>query len=218
MQQKLRRKVAELEKLKEIDRERQRISREMHDDIGAGLTQIILMSESAKAKATTANEKELTEVADTSRKLVGNLSEIIWSLNSENKSLDHLCAYLREQLDKQLDYAGIEYTIRFPDDNKDVFLSNEQRRNILLVTKEIVNNAIKHSGAKNISVKMELCKNDLRIEVADNGKGFDTTVTYPGNGLKNMRNRIAESGGTMEIDSSPDNGSRFTYSIPVNTT
>jgi signal transduction histidine kinase len=212
---KLRKKLAELEKQREIDRERQRISREMHDDIGAGLTQIILMIESAKAKSTNGNEKELVDVANTSRTLVANLSEIIWSLNPENKSLDQLCAYLREQLNKQLEYAGIEYSIQLPEDRTDIILSNEQRRNILLVTKEIVNNAIKYSKAKNISIKAELINEGLAFIVQDDGSGFDTAKSYPGNGLKNIRSRIAEMGGNLQISSFEGTGSKFEYFISL---
>lgn len=212
---KLRKKLAELEKQREIDKERQRISREMHDDIGAGLTQIILMIESAKAKATSGNEKELVDVANTSRTLVGNLSEIIWSLNPENKSLDQLCAYLREQLNKQLEYAGIEYSIHLPEDRTDIILSNEQRRNILLITKEIVNNAIKYSKAKNISIKAELINEGLAFIIQDDGAGFDTAKNYPGNGLKNIRSRVADLGGKVKIRSGEGAGSRFEYFISL---
>jgi len=212
---KLRKKLAELEKQREIDKERQRISREMHDDIGAGLTQIILMIESAKAKATNGNEKELVDVANTSRTLVGNLSEIIWSLNPENKSLDQLCAYLREQLNKQLEYAGIEYSIQLPEDRTDIILSNEQRRNILLVTKEIVNNAIKYSKAKNISIKAELINDRLAFIIKDDGAGFDTGRNYHGNGLKNIRSRVTEMGGQLKIESGEGDGSNFEYFISL---
>jgi len=212
---KLRKKLAELEKQREIDKERQRISKEMHDDIGAGLTQIILMTESAKAKATNGNEKELVDVANTSRTLVGNLSEIIWSLNPENKSLDQLCAYLREQLNKQLEYSGIEYSIQLPDDRTDIILSNEQRRNILLITKEIVNNAIKYSKAKNISIKAELINEGLAFIIQDDGVGFDMLKNYPGNGLKNIKSRTVDLGGKMKIRSAEGAGSRFEYFISL---
>jgi signal transduction histidine kinase/ligand-binding sensor domain-containing protein len=217
-QQKLKIRVAELEKQKEIDKERQRISREMHDDIGAGLTQITLMTESVKQKAGIHKQKELDDIAGTSRKLVGNMSEIIWSLNPENKTINHLMAYLREQLNKLLEYAGLEYSILLPESNKDILLTNEQRRNILLATKEIVNNVIKHSHAKLVIVKSFIDNNRLSFEIGDDGKGFDLSKKYSGNGLHNIRHRVEELKGNLIIDSQPGKGARFIFSIPLGST
>ncbi len=214
-QRKLKRQLAEMEKQREIDRERIRISREMHDDIGAGLTQITLMSESVKSKPGFRGNKELEDISGTSRKLVNSMSEIIWSLSPENKTLDQLCAYMREQLNKQLEYSGMNYKIDLPENGREIMLSNEQRRNILLVTKEIVNNAIKYSSANTISIQAEVKNNSLAFIVEDDGKGFEIDKIYRGNGLKNIRTRIEELGGKMELVSEPGKGSRFKYSISV---
>lgn len=211
-QNRLKEKIRQLEKQRALDLERQRISREMHDDIGAGLTQIALMTESVKNKLQT---KELDDIAGTSRKLVGNMSEIIWSLNQENKSLEHLCAYLREQLNKQLEYTDTDYIIDLPHNGKDIILSNEQRRNILLVTKEIVNNAVKYSGAKSISVNAVIENSKLVFKIADNGRGFDTSASYSGNGLRNIKYRVEELGGKLQIISSVGNGAVYIYSVPL---
>lgn len=217
-QKKLRKKVEALERQREIDKERQRISREMHDDIGAGLTQITLMSEFAKNKNRDENEKELADIANTSRKLVSNMSEIIWSLNPDNKSLEQLMAYLREQLNKLLEYSGLTYNIALPENGKDILLNNQQRRNILLVTKEIVHNAIKHSGAKKMSIKAIINNGSIEMEIADDGKGFDTEIVYGGNGLKNIRQRVEEMGGELTISSETGKGSRFSYTVFLSTT
>ena len=215
---KLKKRLAELERQREIDKERQRISREMHDDIGAGLTQITLMSESAKNKSTAGNEKELNDIATTSRKLVSNMSEIIWSLNPENKTLEHLLAYLREQLNRQLEYSGKQYHIDFKETGQQFVLSNQQRRNILMITKEIVNNAIKHSEANNIWVQADIKNNNLELVVKDDGKGFDVAKGYVGNGLKNIRTRAEEMGGKLSIESEEGKMSRFICTIPLHST
>ena len=214
-QRKLKMQLAEFEKQRELDKERQRISREMHDDIGSGLTQIVLMSESVKNKTGAGGEKELSDITHTSRQLVNNMSEIIWSLGTENKTLDQLCSYMREQLNKQLEYAGMNYKIELPEYGNDIILSNEQRRNILLVTKEIVNNAIKYSKAKNILIKGEIKNSNLSFIVEDDGRGFEIDKIYRGNGLKNIKTRIEELGGKMESVSEPGKGSRFKYSFSV---
>ena len=214
-QRKLKKQLAILEKEQQMDKERQRIPREMHDDIGAGLTQITMMSEFAKNKAGMGDSKELNDIAETGRRLVSSMSEIIWSLNPENKTLGQLTAYLREQLNKQLEYSGIAYQLDFTDEGRDIVLSNEQRRNILLTTKEIVNNAIKYSTAKNILVKISLNKNLLEFCISDDGCGFDTDTAYSGNGLKNIQHRIAELGGELVIRSEKGKGSQFTYTVQL---
>lgn len=211
-QRKLQSKLLELEKEQQIEKERQRISREMHDDIGAGLTQITLMSESAKNNS---GGNELNDIAETSRKLVNSISEIIWSLNPQNKTLEQLTAYLREQLNKQLEYTKINYDILLPENGKDILISTEQRRNILLVTKEITNNSIKYSGAKNLLIEMQLSNNIIYFKIEDDGLGFDTGISYTGNGLKNVQHRIEELGGKIEIKSQKGKGSSFFYTVPL---
>jgi signal transduction histidine kinase len=215
VQRKLRKKIREFEEQERLNRERHRISREMHDDIGAGLTQIIMMSESAKHKKADAGNRELEDIADTSRRLVNSMSEIIWSLNPENKTLEQLFAYMREQLHKQLEYSGIPYNLDLPEGYGSMLLGNEQRRNILLVTKEIVNNAVKHSNASSLSVAASVDGQQVIFTISDNGRGFDSNRVSGGNGLRNIRHRVEELGGTLELETSPGNGCRYTYSIPV---
>ncbi|MBC7887787.1 MAG: tetratricopeptide repeat protein [Ferruginibacter sp.] len=199
-------------------KERRRISREMHDDIGAGLTQITLMSEHARLNNQPTYVNDLAAIATTSRKLINNMSEIVWSLNPENKSLDLLLAYLREQLNKLLEYSDIDFTISFPEIHSDVILSNEQKRNILLTTKEIVHNAVKYSKAKNITVTASLNSGILVFDIADDGCGFDATASFSGNGMKNIKQRIQEIGGELHIQSTVGTSTAFSYSIPLSLT
>jgi len=210
---KLKRQIAELQQSKVLNEERLRISREMHDDIGAGLTQITLMSEAAKLHQQ--NIQPLEEIAGTSRKLVGSINEIIWSLNPENQSLAQLLAYLREQLNQLLEYSGINYKIDFPENNEAVILTNAQRRNLLLVTKEIVHNAIKHSKARNIKIRCKKEESSIVFDITDDGIGFDVSGNGSGNGLRNIRRRIEELGGELLIQTNTGAGSQFNYSIPV---
>ncbi len=200
------------------EQERKRISREMHDDIGAGLTQIVLISESIRKKVGNANEKEISDIAATSRKLVNNMSEIIWSMNPENKTLGQLLSYLREELNKQLEYAGLNFALDLQEPEREVIMSNVQLRNIVLVTKEIINNSIKHSNAKNIEIRMMKKENRLIGHIVDDGCGFDLQQKSAGNGLKNIRQRIEELGGELFIQSKPGQGSDFEFIIPLSST
>jgi signal transduction histidine kinase len=196
-------------------KERKRISREMHDDIGAGLTQITLMSEHARIHNQPTYVNDLSAIALTSRKLISNMSEIVWSLNPENKTLEQLFAYLREQLNNLLEYSDMDYAIDFDETNAGITLSNEQKRNIILATKEIVHNAVKYSKAKNISIKAAVENDILSFNIEDNGCGFDTSAGFTGNGLRNIKQRIEEIGGQLSINSVKGESTAFVYQLPV---
>ncbi|MEO7264796.1 MAG: 7TM diverse intracellular signaling domain-containing protein [Ferruginibacter sp.] len=185
--------------------ERKRISRELHDDIGAGLTRIVLMSDSIN-NHTKENIPVLDNLTETCRKLVNDMGEIVWSLQPENNTLAQVIAYLREELNKMLEYSGIGYNLSFPDAIPEIILSNEERRNMLMIVKEAVHNAVKYSAASNIIVEMQLQPDRIFVTIKDNGKGFDTNEKSNGNGLKNMHQRILETGGQLNIISAPGQG------------
>lgn len=212
-QKKLKNKLVILERQHQIDKERQRIAREMHDDIGAGLTQMALMSVSAKNKTGESRKDELEDIYKTSQKLIENINEIIWTLNPDNKTLEQLLSYLREQLHKQLEYSGISYQLRIPENGRDILLTNEQQRNMLLITKEIVNNAIKYSNAHNLIVEVEFTGNKLHFLIEDDGIGFNENDVSVGNGLKNIRHRIETLGGELQMNTQMNTGTSFTYSF-----
>jgi signal transduction histidine kinase len=215
-QRKLEKQLREMFLQQKIDNERHRISREMHDDIGAGLTQIILMSEAATKNNTPG--RELTQITTTSRKLISSISEIIWSLEADNKTLQEMIYYQREQLNNLLEYAGFDYSIELPEDGADIVLTNEQTRTILLVTKEVVNNSIKHSGGTSIRVKASLALPILRFEISDDGCGFDINKAVHGNGLKNIQHRAERLDGQWAIITKPGDGFRFEWDIRLRTT
>ncbi len=194
--------------------ERKRIGRELHDDIGAGLTRITLMSDAAKNKANV-SAKEIEEIAQTCRRLVGNMGEIVWSLNPENNSLELLIAYMREELHKLLEYSGIAYSLLLPEFNSSIKLNNAQRRNILLVTKESVHNAVKYSQAKNINIIAELNNNVLNFKIDDDGIGFNESTVRNGNGLRNIRQRIQEIDGSISFISLEAKGTQVAFSVPI---
>ncbi|MBO9681849.1 MAG: hypothetical protein J7502_04120 [Flavisolibacter sp.] len=203
-QRKLRKQLRELEKQAAIEAERYRISRDMHDEIGSGLTQIALMSEliETQKKADEELKKDVGTISSSARKLVGNMSEIIWALNPRNDSLENLLAYLREQTLAYFEPFNIRYVIQFPDEVPFVKLSNEQRRNLFLVAKEALNNALKHSGADEICLSMEYKNNAIHFYISDNGKGIgENKVKTASNGLRNMRKRMADIGGIFDLDS-----------------
>lgn len=214
-QRKLKVRILRLEQQQALNRERERIGREMHDDIGAGLTQITLMSEAMKRRVKIKNQDRLDEIISTGRMLINNISEIVWNLNPENNTLKQLLAYLREQINKLLEYSSIDYKMTYPAEIPDLILSNQQKRNLLMVAKEIINNCIKHSEAKHLDISIVLKNNDLIFVLADDGKGFDVNNSKCGNGLNNMKKRIIELQGELVIESSLQDGTTFRYSVPL---
>lgn len=193
------------------EQERKRISREMHDDIGAGLTRITLMSEAAKNKKD--NTDELNEIAITGRKIVGNLSEIIWSMQPNNNNLEQLFSYLREQLNELLEYTNIEYDISLSNIEINQKISSNISRNIIMISKEIVNNAIKYSQCKQLKFNITFKNNIIILQITDNGIGFDNTQKSSGNGLKNIESRILEIGGTIQFVSN-NSGTSYQLEVP----
>ncbi|MBN8836830.1 MAG: hypothetical protein J0I09_06205 [Sphingobacteriia bacterium] len=195
------------------EEERIRISKELHDDIGAGLTQITLMSEAAKNKYNAF--EELSEIAKTGHKLVNNMSEIIWSMHPENKTVEQFFIHIREQLNELLEYTSIEYSINLPESADNILLKDEYKRDILLITKEIVHNAIKYSEATYIAINAKTTSTTLTFSITDNGIGFDMNHIRPGNGLKNMQQRVKGIQGSIKIETAPGNGTTFLYTIPL---
>lgn len=211
--QKLKKRIADLERQQLLEKERQRIGREMHDDIAAGLTQINMMSRIVAHNKDNAHEQELLEIAETSNKLITNMGDIIWNLSNPLNFIDFI-AHLRERLHKALLNSKITYQLDLPHiTNSSINLSPEKQRNLMLITQEIVHNAVKHSDAKNIVVKLIINHKQLHFTVTDDGKGCDFNEAKKGNGLKNIRYRIQQINGTIDITSKTEKGSRFDYSV-----
>ncbi|HEY8661420.1 MAG TPA: two-component regulator propeller domain-containing protein [Hanamia sp.] len=213
---KLKKKIRLLEKQKALEDERNRISKEMHDDLGAGLTQISLISEAAKRrnKAGRFPGDELNDISKTSKQLIENVSEIIWAMNPEFDTLSSMIAYLREQLSKLLEYSGKLYYIQLPEVYTDMNIANSKRKNISILLKEAVNNAIKHSNATSIYVKIVLINDQLQIEIKDNGQGFDVNNVSTGNGIKNYSFRTGLLNGTSNVISD-NSGTEVYFRIPL---
>jgi signal transduction histidine kinase len=213
----LRKQRAVLEKQLAIQVERQRISSEMHDDIGAGLSGIKLLTEVTKGKikdetASSDVEKIYQSVGDISAKM----KEVIWSLNTENDHLSSLISYIQRQVRQWLENYPCQLRVTIPEHIPDVEISGESRRNILLTVKEAVHNIIKHSGADKVNVSI-ICDKQLVISVSDNGKGFHLTdEAYTGNGLKNMKQRIDHLNGKLFIKN--NEGSTLVFEVPIKQT
>lgn len=212
----LEKQQTEIEKQKAVEKERSRISRDMHDDLGSGLTKIAILSEVVKKQLTQPEKakEQLEKIAVSSRELVDNLQDIIWVLNSKNDTLESLSAYIREYGLKYFEPFSIEINFNYPETFSGKRLSEEQRRNIFLTVKESFNNIARHAWCNNVTVTISETARTILINIKDNGKGFDeNSVRLFANGLKNMRNRIELAGGSYSITSQPGRGTLIEIEI-----
>ncbi len=215
---KVRARTRELEKQHALHMERMRISKDVHDDIGSGLSRISLLSAVARRKLhqNEAPETDINHISALSRELVDNMRDLIWLLNPENTTLDSLAARIREYSADFLDAAGIAVHFQFPPQVPAVPVPRDVQRNVLLTVKEAVNNVVKHSGATAVTMVLQYDGSTINIAVADNGRGLpDDDGEQKGNGLRNMRYRIGSVGGTWLVTSAPGEGTQIAISIPL---
>jgi signal transduction histidine kinase len=202
----------EFERQQLLEKERSRISAELHDDIGGGLTAIRLMSEMVKEADSQPGLKALhVKISDAANDIVQKMNEIVWALNINHDDLPSLVAYTRQFAMAYLDDMGLRTTFRVPDRIPAMRVSGVNRRNIFLLVKESLNNIVKHAGATEVNVDISLDRN-LRIRVSDNGRGLPRSPRQ-GNGLSNMRKRVDSMEGNMSILS--DGGTTITFTIPL---
>ena len=221
-----RRELARLQARQALEAERTRISRDMHDEVGASLTEIAILSELAQRDLLhtsgdgAPSTERLRRIADTSRAMLDAMGEIIWAINPQHDRLDRLTAYLREHAARALEGVDLHVRLLFPADVPPLVVSAEFRRNVFLVLKEALHNLVRHAGAHTATVRLELDGDTLVLTVQDDGCGLpEDSAPRPsgrgGNGLGNMAHRAREIGGTLTLDAAPDRGTRLTLRAPL---
>ncbi len=219
--QRMERQLQLLERKHAVEKERSRIAQDMHDELGARLTEIMLVSDRAQeAKDDGDGEKigsSLGKISRLARAVVGNLDTLVWTVNPRNDSVDKLATYICEYAQGFLEASSIRCRFDVPHDLPHTPLSSEVRHNVLLTVKEALNNAVKHSRCSEISLRVQLEEGRLLITIEDNGQGFETaTLASTGNGLQNMEKRMRNIGGTFDVTSGPDKGTHIRLEIPAN--
>jgi len=217
-QRNLKEKLLKLEKEQAVEKERNRISQDMHDDLGSGLTKIAILSEVVKKQISDPERaiQQLENISESSRELVDNLQDIIWVLNPKNDTLESLAAYIREYALKFFEPFGIDVQFIYPEKFGDIKLSEETRRNIFLALKESFNNIGKHAWCNKVKVCIKETNQAVGITIQDDGRGFDAArVRQFGIGLINMQHRIEQVGGQYRITSEKGVGTKTKIEIPV---
>jgi two-component system, NarL family, sensor kinase len=187
-------------KMQAREEERDRIAREMHDDVGSALTTILYLSDDLKTQNQEAAINSADKIASTASSVVDKMNEIIWSMNPDYDSLNDLIAYTRRHCVEFLRDHDLQYELDTPETITDLPLSGEQRRNIYLVIKEALHNIVKHANATKVRIAFQLNDQHLNVVIHDNGHGLQQVSSF-GNGLKNMRHRIENIGGDFKIES-----------------
>jgi len=173
--------------------ERNRISADMHDDLGAGMTTIRLYSELAKSKLTDNSIPEIDKISSSANELLNKMNAIIWSMSSSNDSLGNMIAYIRSYSLEYFENTGINCRISVPENLPNIEVIGKIRRNVFLVVKEALNNILKHAKATEVEITLVRKEDELFLYIQDNGVGINLDALRQfGNGLKNMKKRMAD--------------------------
>jgi signal transduction histidine kinase/ligand-binding sensor domain-containing protein len=199
------------------ERLRSKISRDLHDEIGSALTSINLLSKVALNKA--GNDAEinsyLSKIKDSTFSTMESMSDIVWAINPKNDKLEALMSRMKEFAADICEAQGIDLSFILPPELETLSIDLAKRKNLFLVFKEAVNNAVKYSGCTLLHAEFVRTHNQLRMIIKDNGKGFDKTAISHGNGLYNMQERVSECNGTLQIESGMQQGTSIILEIPI---
>jgi signal transduction histidine kinase/ligand-binding sensor domain-containing protein len=217
---KYRRQLALYEQQRALQMERNRISTDMHDDLGADLTNIVILSKIAKKTLRleeNANNNIIDKIGVAANDVINKMNEIIWAMNPANDTLSNLVSYLHRYSKEYLDLNNIPLNIEMPYYIPEVSLKAALRRNVFLILKESLHNIAKHAGAASVKIKIETDREQkkLSLTIQDNGKGFSLTDrTGSGNGLINMKKRMTEIKGTLHMISAEGTGTTVSVILP----
>jgi ligand-binding sensor domain-containing protein/signal transduction histidine kinase len=209
-----------------LERVRTRIATDLHDDIGASLSRVAILSEVVKRQVGdsptpgTQSIPLLTEIADSARGLAASMREIIWAIDPRQDELGNVVAEVREFASGVLETQGINWDFQVAPELETIKLDPEQRRHLFLIFKEAINNIARHADCRSVSLSLTIARQQLWGEIRDDGCGFTTNGGGPasvanGHGLENMRRRAAQVGGQVVIDSAPGCGVSIKLMIPL---
>ena len=215
----LRARLARLEQEAALQQERARIAKDIHDDLGASLTEIALLSERAQRRIEQPQvaREHIDQIFTKARALTRAIDDIVWSFNPSNDNVEGLVQHLGKFAPEFLRSAGIRCRMDVPLDLPEVPLASRVRHHLYLALKEALHNVVKHAGATEVWVRVEFSNGDLSIRIEDNGRGFttETAAAADADGLSNMRQRMGEVGGRFEQTSQPGAGTRTKLTVPL---
>jgi signal transduction histidine kinase len=214
---KIRAEMLHLEKQHMLEQERMRIARDIHDDLGARVTQISLVSGMARANPINLEVacENFDQISKMSRDLVTALYETVWVVNPENDNLNELGTYLFQMVKKSCERTPCSCRFYIQDLPREIVVASQTRHNICMAVKEAINNIKKHAGASKIIVKLVFTNLILTISIEDDGCGFQPANIVAGSGLKNLKQRLKDIGGTCRIESRPGQGTTIEMQLKI---
>jgi len=218
--QKLKRQVQLHQQHESLEHERARIARDLHDQLGANLTQVALLGEMAQEDKNSPGEIELhaQQISHTARETTRSLDEIVWAVNPANDTLEGLANYACKYAQEYLALAGLRYRADVPTHLPATEIPPEVRHNVFLAFKESVNNVVKHAHASEAWIRLRLSPKNLILEIEDNGRGMvgmDVKAAQLRNGMRNMRKRMEDIGGEFSISPGATGGTIVRLTVPI---
>jgi signal transduction histidine kinase/ligand-binding sensor domain-containing protein len=216
--QKLQRELQRHKQQEALERERSRIARDLHDQLGANLTQVALLGEMAETDKNLPEEVEshAQQISQTARETTRALDEIVWAINPANDTLEGLTNYGIKYAQEFFALAAVRCRVDAPTELPDVSLPPDVRHNVFLAFKESVNNIVKHAEATEARIQVRLTAHNFIFEIEDNGKGIaGAGEKQDRSGLRNMRKRMADIGGNFEIGPAAGKGTLVRLTVPV---
>ncbi|OQP51338.1 hypothetical protein A4H97_27560 [Niastella yeongjuensis] len=206
-----------INQLLRLQKVRNRIATDLHDDIGTTLTNISILSELSKKSVLQKEDAStfLDRIAEEVHNSSQALDDIVWSINTRNDTLAQTVARMRRYAAEVFDAANICYYLQLDEQFERYKLNMEQRRDCFLIFKETINNIYKHANAKQVQIKVWIEKGHLHMSINDDGKGFDTNTVTHRNGIKNIHNRAEKWKGRITLKSVPGKGTLTQVSIPL---
>lgn len=219
----LRRKLQGLERQRAIEEDRARIARDIHDDLGAGLTQITLFSELLRRDPPELAPEHVRQISETANFLTRSMDEIVWALNPKNDTLESLISYICSFAQEYLRSAGVKCRLEIPAHVPTAPVSSEMRHNLFLSIKEVLNNIVKHAGASEVWLRLSLARDRFRFTLEDDGRGMPASEAgdangarlSAGHGLNNLKTRMEALGGTATVSAGTEGrGTRIALHVP----
>jgi len=199
----------------EIEKLKLKIASDLHDNIGAGLTEISILSEVAERSeghSSSIVKKDLQKISETARQLVDSMSDIVWVVNPQRDSLHDLIVKLKDSYNEFFSSIGISFQVNNVEKSDDIKLPMDYKQNLLLMFKEAINNAIKYSGCRKLTLEAFYENDIIKIVLKDDGTGFDLNKVKFGNGIKNMENRANKIKGKLSWESKVGQGTSVIFS------
>ena len=202
-----------------MEKERIRIATDMHDDLGSDLTKIAIVSEVIKENTNMTAEEvngNLEKIIYFATDLRKKMDEIIWALNPRYDSVGNLLSFIHEYADNYFDNTQIDCEVHIQKNIPEKNISSFIKRNVFLVVKEALHNILKHAGKTEVKMELGYFSNNIKIQIHDNGKGFDTKASENhGNGLINMQKRMQSINGNIFINSFSGKGCSLYITCPL---